>query len=218
MATDQRDATSDVAAITSHALRLGYRATKLGFNLLEGGLRQGLGADDRFEDSRRGVKDPSPDINALAQQIGQLAGQLSTASLKFLLAVLQDLKPGGAPWPIPPYGQAEVECEVNGNNNATAKDFYITQPKDPKKLFVNGLYSSASKKPITDIKFTVTVDGHHFRAVITVPERQPAGVYSGLVFGGADEKSLGTMTVEIRKGTTTPRSDARPVVRREFAG
>ena len=211
-------ATSDVHAITSHGVMLGFHALRFGFSLVEGGLAVGLRAVGGCgvgcgsgceagcrDDCGRGFLEgaeaggaASPDLEGLAQEIGNLTGKLSTRSLQFLITAVQELKPCQSPARHPVrHDPVSIFVEIRGKRNVVADTLVVQRPREPTLLFVPRLDSADSSPPLTNIQFLVTRDGEHIRAVVTVPEDQPAGVYVGPVFDEARRTPLGQMRVKI---------------------
>ncbi len=202
---------SDVCAITSHGVMLGFHALRFGFSLAEGGLAVGLravggcgaghdGGDcgRGFGEGREGGGAANPDLEALAQEIGCLTGKLSTRSLQFLITVVQELKPCQTPtWPPASQEPVSISIEIRGRPNVAAKPLFVPRPREPMRLFAPRLDSAESSPPLTNIQFIVTRDGKGIRAVVKVPNDQPAGVYVGPVFAGTDRTPLGRMTVNV---------------------
>jgi hypothetical protein len=202
----------DAVSRESEVHQLVADAVQLGYDVIGENLRQGRAAADRFSAGSYGLDHAKDDVGELSKRLVQLARDLGTVWFDLLAAVVRDpnlreaLKPKPIPTKDPPprdeapaRSPASVGCQVNGNDNASASPFFLSQPEGPARLSVAGLYSpDRSLSPITKIAFLASDDRSSIIAVITVPADQPAGLYSGVVCDDETHAPLGTLTVRVK--------------------
>lgn len=205
---------ADIDKVVADAVRLGYEV--IGEN-----LRQGRVAADRFSAGQYGVKDIPDDMAAVGGRLLQLMRDLGTTWFDLIHAVVRDPKlrevlqpqpiapvtPGGSKPPVtPPTGTAPIApfmpiplaCIVRGNVVASAAPTVLLQPAAPAMLSLAGLYSpDRTLPPITRVAFTAAADGGGVVAIVTIPDDQPAGTYSGVIADAVAHTPLGTLTVRV---------------------
>lgn len=120
----------------------------------------------------------------------------------------QEPKPPQAQQPVKqPFAAAAaapvipLEVLFNGKETVRAHTSTLARPAAPtgaEQVSCDGLARrSGSAAPITDIAFDVNPHGAGLRVMVTVPQDQPAGVYSGAVYCQTQTSPLGEIVIEV---------------------
>jgi hypothetical protein len=105
-------------------------------------------------------------------------------------------KPKSAAEPPAPF--VPITCTFSGPARATVLAAWLARPPSAATLASPGLTTLDAKAPaITGIAFGPSADGSGVVAAVTIPARQPAGVYSGAVVSAESGVALGTLTIQV---------------------
>jgi hypothetical protein len=195
-----------VHEVVAHAVRVGYEV--IGDN-----IRQGKTAADRITAGDYAVKDLPDELTQLSLRLLQLTRDMSATTFDLIGAVLRDpnlqsaikgltpsLTPASAsPAPKPTAGSTiPLTCVIRGNPNAVGMPTTLAHPETASSLSIAGLFSpNPALPPLKAIRFMPAPSGDGIVAVVTVPDDQPVGRYSGLVCDATTHRDLGTLTVQV---------------------
>lgn len=123
----------------------------------------------------------------------------------------EDIVAGQADAPKPAQahgGHAGMRLSVNfvGAPGAKAHGSHLArphQPTSPHDLSVGALTSRDGKASLSGITFDADLANGGLIATVTVPQGQPAGVYSGAVYAPGQDLPLGLLVVELPKQAQT---------------
>lgn len=199
-------------------------AVKRGYDIITENIRQGREAAERFREGEYSLRETPDEIARLTSRMMLLAREMSTATFDVVDRLARELggaisaakdrdgsvppfrsaEPGAAPRPPDP-GRLRVTARCEGHRHAIGRSTTIDRPKrgvGPNDLKIGPLASQTAPSPIKaeQVRFEIDLSREGVIAVVTVPEDHPAGVYSGMVYGGMDDPSpLGAITIEVVK-------------------
>jgi hypothetical protein len=94
-----------------------------------------------------------------------------------------------------------LSCEFTGTRQATLKPCVLTRPERPTRpesLTVTPLAAiDPTLKAIVGVTFAASADGAGVVARIAIPDDQPAGSYSGVVYAPGAEAPLGVLAIAV---------------------
>jgi hypothetical protein len=196
---------------------------KVGYDVIAENIRQGREAAERFSKGKYRLGEAPGDLEVAGQRLLHLARELSTTTFDVCERLLKevaaqrppadragDVPPFKAPVPPKPArpaptdtGMMKVTVQFHGAPKAIAHTTGLERPRRPAAaadVMTQPLAPTAGDaKPIPAATFTTDVSIGGIVAVVSVPEGQPPGVYSGLALVKGDPIPLGVFTVEIPK-------------------
>ncbi|HEY2356740.1 MAG TPA: hypothetical protein VGH86_04765 [Phenylobacterium sp.] len=202
---------------------------KVGYDVIAENIRQGREAAQRFRQGQYRVREVPGDLEVAAVRLLQLARELSTTTFDICERLLRDVgakvppedrasgvphfraakAAGGGPAkaaasPAPAeHPPMKVTVRFRGAARARAYNSGLARPKNPTAaadISAQPLARrTAGAKPITGVVFETDVSVEGIVAVVTVPDGQEPGVYSGLVHAKREDVPLGVLTIEIAK-------------------
>jgi hypothetical protein len=197
------------------------QAVHTGYDVIAKNIKQGRVAAEKFRDGKYNIRDVPGDVGTASLNVLELARQLSQATFDICERLLKELAaspstdrttppPVFRPSPIAPRTPApkpapaeglKVTCRFKGAAGAVAGPAMLTRPQTPtapEDIFSTPLSSPVvGTNPISDVAFSVDASVEGLVAKITVPEGQPAGVYSGIVYAKGAAGPLGILTIQI---------------------
>ena len=201
-------------------------AVKMGYDVIAQNIRQGREAAERFRQGEYSLRDAPGDLEVASLRLLQLARELSTTTFDVCERLLKELgaqrppqdrtesvpkfreaapatpAPVKAASPSPPAQPTmKVTVRFEGAATAIAHTDSLTRPRLP--TAASGVSaaplapSSARGAPIAGVRFEMDASVEGIVAVVTVPEGQAHGFYSGLVHAKGDPIPLGVLTIEL---------------------
>lgn len=173
-----RDVPDDVRAMAGNLLGLARQLSSATFDICEALLRQ---ADTLMTPPPPGSTHVPPFQEPKAAPATQPGPQPSAASAAAPVIALEVL--------------------FNGKEAVRAHTSTLARPAAPTgaaHVSCDGLARrSGSAAPITDLVFDINPQGPGLRVMVTVPQDQPAGVYSGAVYCTTQKSPLGEIVIEV---------------------
>jgi hypothetical protein len=199
---------SDVSQVVADAVRIGYQV--IGDN-----LRQGRAAADRFSAGTYDIGEVPHEIAVLGKRLVQLSRDWGTVWFDLAAAVLRDpaireaLVPqasGKRPRPTPggggatPAGSGHVTLSIAFDSSRTCHARPVSVPalKQPHHLVVDAFEpDSGNAPPITGGRLLPGGSPDSAVLLLSVPPRQPAGIYKAVVRDSERGIKLATLHIEV---------------------
>jgi hypothetical protein len=199
-------------------------AVKEGYDVIAENIREGRLAAKRFRDGNYNIRDVPGDIEEMSLRVLGLARELAETSFDVcerLVKLVGKTAPGAderSPPNVPPFRPTVAKATpapVAGARDDTlkvtlrfpegAKAVSHTQtlarpkrPTAPQQISAAPLIRRGSENDrISTVTFEVDMAVEGLIAVVSIPDAQAPGVYSGLVYAGQEPLPLGVLTVEI---------------------
>ncbi len=197
------------------------------YDVLNDTVKQGRKAAEQFRGGTYNVRDVPDDVRVMAANLLGLARQLSSATFDICEALLRQAdtlmtppppgsthvpafqapkphpapQPGAAPIATPPAPVMALEVLFNGKETVRAHTATLARPDAPtgaEQIGCDGLAQrGGSAAAITDVVFATNPDGPGLRVMVTVPQDQPPGIYSGAVYCTTQPLPLGQLVIEV---------------------
>lgn len=199
------------------------RVVKVGYDVIAENIQQGREAAERFSKGKYRIGEAPGDLEVAAQRLLHLARELSTTTFDVCERLLKEVAvqrpPADRAGAVPPFkspapprpakpppadtGMMKVTVQFQGAPKAIAHTKSLERPRRPAAaddVMTQPLAASGGDAPsITGVTFKTDVSIEGIVALISVPEGQPHGVYSGLVRVKGDPIPLGVLTIELPK-------------------
>jgi hypothetical protein len=105
---------------------------------------------------------------------------------------------------VPPHATpafVALTCQISGSRSAVVKAAQVSRPArpiHPEQMTTAPLTATTDGgRPIGGVSFTPAPGGAGLIAEIPIPDDQPAGVYSGVIFAAGSETPLGFLAIEV---------------------
>lgn len=202
----------DVGHVVADAVRIGYEV--IGDN-----LRQGRAAADKFSAGVYYLDDVPKDLKLLGRRLVKVSQEMGTLWFDLAAAVLRDpgLRDALAPQPVAKakyghkghgasgggaglaaQGHVTLTCAFDSPLPCRANPVTVPALKAPQHLVMESLEADAGRAPpITGVRILSGGSADMATVLITVPAKQPAGVYVGVVRESAGGVKLATLRVEV---------------------
>jgi len=196
---------------------------RMGYDVVAENIRQGRTAAERFRQGEYNIRDVPADVETLVKRMIDLARDLSTVSFDIAERVLRETAPSGrhskAPVFYPAPGEhshraahaaqrpsetqalMHVTCAFSGERRAVLRSAALTRPTEPtfahEHISFEALQSTVGWRPITGVTCRAHPMTGGLQISVSIPDDQPAGVYSGVVHGPHQAWPLGVLAIEV---------------------
>lgn len=183
------------------------RAVQTGYRVIAENIERGRDAARKFREGEYNIRDVPRDIEKMSTRMFEAAGEFSVAAIEIGGWLLKAAELAAKQ----PHDKADnnavgltVEFDGPGKTKGKVYTETLNRPKrstEPKDISVKALDSRAGEgKPISGLRFKADVSvGGVLVAVVTIPDGQSPGVYSGLVYAEGEGVPLGVLTIEVLK-------------------
>jgi hypothetical protein len=187
-----RDVPRDLNAMTLRLLRLARDLSATTFDVVEHLLR-----DPNLPGSSAGERHAAPSVRPVptAPAFHPTPGTGAPAA-RTAAAASKAAPPATSEPPL-----VSLTCAFTGTRQATVKTAMLSRPARPtlpEQLAVTPLTpATPGSPPIGGVAFSAQSGGDGLVATIPIPDAQPAGIYSAMIFAPTSDAALGFLSIEI---------------------
>jgi hypothetical protein len=176
-------------------------AVRMGYSVIEDQIRQGKNTATKIWGSAPGIGRGAGlgTMTDIANRLLRFSTDLASLHFDLMTAVMHSPQSKGFAQGVAPTQSAGsrviIEIESTRRNRVTVDLWPGANTSD---LQVPALYSAdASTEPLTEITLTPASEESPARLNVSVPNTQPAGIYSGLILDSESGQANGTLSLTL---------------------